>query len=77
MCNVNAEAVNALAKPEAQDLIELISDSPGISQARLAELCGGRKSVVAATLADLEASRIVAFDKGPRNAKLYRPTGLL
>jgi len=58
-------------------LIELISDSPGISQARLAELCGGRKSVVAATLADLEASRIVAFDKGPRNAKLYRPTGLL
>jgi len=58
-------------------LIELISETPGISQARLAELCGGRKSVVAATLADLEASRIVAFDKGPRNAKMYRPTGLL
>jgi hypothetical protein len=58
-------------------LIELISGEPGISQSRLVELCGSRKSVVAATLADLEASRIVAFDKGPRNAKMYRPTGLL
>jgi len=58
-------------------LIELISGEPGISQSRLVELCGSRKSVVAATLADLESSRIVTFDKGPRNAKMYRPTGLL
>jgi predicted ATP-dependent serine protease len=58
-------------------LIELISGEPGITQTRLAELCGARKSVVAATLADLEASRIVAFDKGPNNRKMYRPTGLL
>ena len=67
----------AITQEVRAKLIELISDTPGISQSRLAELCGGRKSVVAATLADLEASRIVMFDKGPRNAKLYRPTGLL
>jgi hypothetical protein len=58
-------------------LIELISETPGITQTRLVELCGSRKSVVAATLADLEASRIVSFEKGPKNSKLYRPTGLL
>jgi len=58
-------------------LIELISGEPGITQTRLAELCGSRKSVVAATLADLESSRIVTFDKGPKNSKMYRPTGLL
>jgi hypothetical protein len=58
-------------------LIELISDSPGITQTRLVELCGSRKSVVAATLADLEASRIVSFEKGPKNSKQYSPTGLL
>jgi hypothetical protein len=58
-------------------LIELISETPGITQTRLAELCGSRKSVVAATLADLESSRIVTFDKGPKNSKMYRPTGLL
>jgi hypothetical protein len=58
-------------------LIEHISESPGISQSRLVELCGSRKSVVAATLADLESSRIVTFDKGPNNRKMYRPTGLL
>jgi hypothetical protein len=58
-------------------LIELISETPGITQTRLAELCGSRKSVVAATLADLESSRIVTFDKGPKNSKMYRSTGLL
>lgn len=58
-------------------LIELISDSPGIVQSRLIELCGSRRSVVIATLADLEANRIVMFEKGPKNAKQYSPTGLL
>jgi hypothetical protein len=58
-------------------LIELISDSPGITQSRLIELCGSRRSVVIATLADLEASRIVMFEKGPKNAKQYCPTGRL
>jgi len=58
-------------------LIELISDSPGITQSRLIELCGSRRSVVIATLADLEASRIVMFEKGPKNAKQYSPTGML
>jgi hypothetical protein len=58
-------------------LIELISESPGILQSRLIELCGSRRSVVIATLADLEANRIVMFEKGPKNAKQYSPTGLL
>jgi hypothetical protein len=58
-------------------LIELISETPGITQSRLIELCGSRRSVVIATLADLEASRIVMFEKGPKNAKQYSPTGML